>query len=61
MVEQLCAYGLLCWMFPLGPLLCLWIGIQIGRLGWRPALTMMLVKIFGALPESEGIEVSNGN
>lgn len=59
MFEQLFAYGLLCCFFPIMPTFCLWMGIQVGRLGWRPAITKLLTKIFGVFPESEGMEAEH--
>jgi len=47
MFEQLCAYSIVLWLCPVGPLVLIGIGIQIGRQGFRPWLTNSLVNIFG--------------
>ena len=51
MFEQLCAYGMVLWLCPIGPMVLIGIGIQIGKYGFRHWLTSVLVKIAG----SEGI------
>ena len=51
MVEQLCAYGIILWLFPLGPIVLVGLGIQVGRHGWRHVITAALLKVFGVPKE----------
>jgi hypothetical protein len=51
MVEQLCAYGLVVWLCPVGPLVLIGLGIQVGRHGWRHVITTGLLKVFGVPKE----------
>ena len=51
MVEQLCAYSIILWLFPVGPLVLISIGIQVGRHGWRHVITAALLKVFGVSKE----------
>jgi hypothetical protein len=53
MVSQLCAYGIVLWLCPVGPLVLIGLGVQIGRHGARTVLTRALVRVFGNAPEGE--------
>ena len=48
MFGQLCAYGIVLWLCPVGPMVLIGIGIQIGKQGFRPWLTQNLTRVFGS-------------
>ena len=52
MVGQICAYGVVLWLCPVGPLLLIGLGIQVGRHGWKYVVRTALTKIFGQVKEA---------
>jgi len=52
MFEQLCAYGIVVWLCPLGPIVLISLGIQIGRHGFKHVVSQFLFKLF---PEGPGV------
>lgn len=46
MVEQLCAYSILAWLCPVGPLVLIGVGMQFGKYGVRATLTRWLLSVF---------------
>ena len=56
MVGQLCAYGFVLWLCPVGPLLLIGLGIQVGKYGWRVVIGRAARKVFGEVKEAIGNE-----
>jgi len=54
MVEQLCAYGIVVWLCPVGPLVLIALGMQFGKYGVRATLTRWLTSWFPS--PAEGVE-----
>ena len=60
MFEQLCAYGIVVWLCPVGPLVLIGLGIQIGKYGFRHVLTRGLVSLFPSpMERGEASDQSN--